>query len=259
MSDSRTGRFVWHDLMTLDPEASAKFYAELIGWGTREWEGGDQPYTMWTNGDTTLGGLMILPEQARQAGAPPHWMAYLFTPDIEATLARAEELGSRILVPATAITAKDRFGILTDPQGAPFAVYSSKTDPPAEVPSPVPGEFSWHELITTDYEAAFGFYRELFGWEKGEWVDMGEMGIYQMFNVGGVMTGGMFNKTADMPMPPAWLHYIMVPSADAAAEKVKELGGQVVAGPMEVPGGDRIAQCIDPQGAAFAVHSKAEG
>ena len=48
----------------------------------------------------------------------------------------------------------------------------------------------------------------------------------------------------------------MVPDVDAAVEKVKELGGQVLNGPMEVPGGDKVAQCCDPQGAAFALHSK---
>jgi uncharacterized protein len=47
-----------------------------------------------------------------------------------------------------------------------------------------------------------------------------------------------------------------VDSADRAAERVAAKGGKVMNGPMEVPGGDRIAQCMDPQGAAFAVHSR---
>jgi predicted enzyme related to lactoylglutathione lyase len=66
----------------------------------------------------------------------------------------------------------------------------------------------------------------------------------------------MFTKPADMPMPPNWLYYIRVPNADEAVERVKALGGQVLNGPMDVPGGDRIAQCLDPQGAAFAVHAR---
>jgi predicted enzyme related to lactoylglutathione lyase len=39
-----------------------------------------------------------------------------------------------------------------------------------------------------------------------------------------------------------------------AVAAVRAGGGHVLNGPMEVPGGDRIAQCLDPQGAAFAVH-----
>ena len=87
--------------------------------------------------------------------------------------------------------------------------------------------------------------------------DMGPMGVYFIFKRNGRDVGGMFNISKEMPMPPSWLHYVRVDSADTAAERVKANGGQVVNGPMEVPGGDRIAQCVDPQGAAFAVHSKA--
>jgi predicted enzyme related to lactoylglutathione lyase len=68
----------------------------------------------------------------------------------------------------------------------------------------------------------------------------------------------MFTKSADMPMPPNWLLYANVPgTADAAADRAKAAGAQIFLGPMDVPGGDRIAAMMDPQGAAFAVHSKA--
>jgi predicted enzyme related to lactoylglutathione lyase len=66
----------------------------------------------------------------------------------------------------------------------------------------------------------------------------------------------MFTKPEEMPGPPMWLYYISVPSVDDAVAKVKELGGQILRGPMDVPGGDKIAQCMDPQGAVFALHSK---
>ena len=66
----------------------------------------------------------------------------------------------------------------------------------------------------------------------------------------------MFTKPADMPGPPAWLYYINVEDVAASIEVVKELGGKVLNGPMEVPGGSFIAQCLDPQGAVFAIHSR---
>jgi predicted enzyme related to lactoylglutathione lyase len=116
-------------------------------------------------------------------------------------------------------------------------------------------EFSWHELATTDHSAAFEFYQALFGWNKTESMDMGPMGIYQMYGRGEMTLGGMFNKSEDMPGPSAWLLYIEVEDVDHTARKVQELGGKILNGPMEVPGGGRIAQCMDPQGAAFAIHS----
>jgi hypothetical protein len=76
-----------------------------------------------------------------------------------------------------------------------------------------------------------------------------------MFGLGGVMFGGMFNKPAEMPGPPMWLPYIHVPDAKKTAEAVKKQGGQIINGPMEVPGGGWIAQGLDPQGGMFAVHS----
>ena len=85
---------------------------------------------------------------------------------------------------------------------------------------------------------------------------MGEAGIYQLYGLGGPPMGGMFNKFDEMPGPPMWLFYISVDDVTAAVEKVKELGGQVVNGPIEVPGGDFIAQCLDPQGALFAVQDR---
>jgi len=84
------------------------------------------------------------------------------------------------------------------------------------------------------------------------------MGVYHMYGCAGtgVPLGGMFDKPADVP--PSWLLYVRVDDVKQAAEKVKELGGTVLNGPMEVPGGDMVAQCLDPQGAAFALHSTAE-
>lgn len=82
------------------------------------------------------------------------------------------------------------------------------------------------------------------------------MGIYQIYGRKEITLGGMFNKPAEMPGPSFWLYYIMIPDVNEGVEKIKDLGGQLLNGPLEVPGGELIAQCLDPQGAAFAIHSK---
>jgi predicted enzyme related to lactoylglutathione lyase len=251
------GRFVWYDLMTSDTDAATSFYTKLVGWGTAQWEGGEQPYQMWTNQDAPLGGVMDLPDQAKEAGAPPHWIAYVAVPDTEASVAQASDLGGKVLVPATQIPSVGQFAVLQDPQGAVFAVYTPAADSPGHAGPANVGEFSWHELATTDHSAAFDFYSNLFGWEKTEAMDMGDAGTYQMYGEdgSGMSLGGIFNKPAEMPGPPAWLFYVKVNDVNQATDQVKEMGGQVLNGPMEVPGGDLVAQCMDPQGAAFALHS----
>ena len=257
MSSEKRGRFVWYDLMTADPKAAEEFYGQLIGWGTKEFEGGNEPYTMWTNKETPLGGVMELSEEAKAAGAPPHWMAYVSVDDVVQTVSKVKEAGGSVLHEATEIPDAGSFAILSDPQGAAFAIYKSASEESQDsAEGDQIGRFSWNELATSDYKGAFSFYSELFGWEPQEAMDMGPGGIYQLYGQSGAPLGGMFNKPDEMPGPPMWLYYVSVEDVNNAVEKVSELGGQVLNGPMEVPGGDLIAQCVDPQGALFALHSK---
>jgi predicted enzyme related to lactoylglutathione lyase len=251
-ADAR-GRFVWYDLMTSDPAKAEGFYKKVAGWGTSVWEG-PTPYTMWTANNQMIGGVMTVP---KGVSSPPHWLAYIAVADVDATAKQVQSLGGAIHKEPTDIPTVGRFAVFADPQGAAFAVFTSQGTTPGHEGPPNVGEFSWHELATSDYAAAFRFYQALFGWEKQAEHDMGPMGIYLLFSRRGQELGGMFNKPAEMPGPPSWLQYIRVDSADAAAERVKANGGTILNGPMEVPGGDRIAQCLDPQGAAFAVHSRA--
>jgi uncharacterized protein len=245
------GRFVWYDLMTSDPKGAEAFYPKVAGWGTQVWD--QMSYTMWTTNEQPLGGVMGLP---KDAGAPPHWLAYISVPDVDAAAQQATSMGGKVLVPGTDIPTVGRYAVLADPQGATFAVFTPANQPAKpEAPAAI-GEFSWHELATTDYKKAIAFYGTLFGWEISAEHDMGPMGIYAIFKGNGHDLGGMFSTTPEMPMPPNWLLYVRVDNADAAAKRVTANGGKVLNGPMDVPDGDRIAQCMDPQGAAFAVHSK---
>lgn len=252
------GRFAWYELLTTDPDAARAFYPAVTGWGTAPFGGAGEPYTLWMNGEAPVGGMMELPAMARNAGAPPHWLAYIGTPDIDATVRDAEGRDATLLHRGE-VADMGKWAVLRDPQGAVFAAHQSAGEPGGHDGEPAVGEFSWNELYTTDQEAAFAFYAGLFGWEKTEALDMGEAGIYQMFGRAGRTMGGMMTKTADMPGPPAWLFYTRVPDVDRAAELVTENGGTILNGPMDVPGGDRIVQCADPQGAAFALHSRAAG
>jgi predicted enzyme related to lactoylglutathione lyase len=256
MSDVPRGRFVWYDLMTTDPSGATEFYKSVAGWGTDTWRGveGDQPpYEMWMTEHGPIGGVMTLPDEAAAAGAPPHWLGYVATPDVDTTVDHAVRLGAALLVPGQDIPDVGRFAVLQDPTGAAFCIYTPSGDTPGHDGAAHVGEVSWHELMCDDYEAAFAFYAALFGWEKGEGMDMGPMGIYQIFERDGVQLGGMMNRPAEVPMS-CWLYYVRVGDLDDALDRVRTRGGTVANGPMDVPGGDRVAQCVDPQGAAFALH-----
>jgi hypothetical protein len=256
---SARGRYVWFDLMTSDVEAAKAFYTETIGWKTQEW-GGPTPYTMWNvKGDVGVGGVMELPAEVKQMGAPPHWMGYVAVDDVDATAKKAKELGGQVHKAGMDIPEVGRFAVLADPQGAAFAVFKSKQSDWKQADRQTPGAFSWHELNTTDYESAWKFYSALFGWEPTTSMDMGEgMGKYFMFKPAGDENsfGGMSNVAKTMKMPPHWLHYVTVENAADATKRITQKGGKLLNGPMDVPGGGKIAQFQDPQGAAFAIYAE---
>src|SRR5262249_19465846 len=100
------------------------------------------------------------------------------------------------------------------------------------------------------------FYKQMFGWEETGSMDMGAgMGMYQMFGWNGRPRGGIFNKSSQQPGPPSWLPYIHVADSKKTAGTIQKLGGTIINGPMEGPGGDWIVAGLDREGAAFAVHS----
>ena len=129
---------------------------------------------------------------------------------------------------------------------------SSGEQKPAD-PS-APGRVGWHELLAADWERAFPFYSALFGWQRAD-ADSEAMSTYQQLSAGGQTIGGMYTKPASVPLP-FWLYYFNSNDVDAAVKRVTAGGGRILEGPIGVPGGSRVARCLDPQGAMFALVGK---
>jgi predicted enzyme related to lactoylglutathione lyase len=252
MSNAETrGKFVWHELMTTDPDAAGDFYSKIVPWTAEP--SGMPSYSLWMSGKARAGGLMALPEgNGGGGGTPAHWIIYIGTPDVDATVAAAGKLGGKVLKEAADIPNVGRFAVLSDPQGAAFAAFTPAPGSVDNGSNGGVGDFTWHELATTDLDSALSFYSDLFGWEKGPTHDMGPVGIYQIISHGGQDVGGIY-KVPDASTPPNWLSYARVANAGKAATAVKAAGGKVLNGPMEVPGGSWIVMLLDPQGGAFAV------
>lgn len=248
-----SGHFAWHELNTPDLAAAISFYPRVTPWTTQAMD--DMPdYTLWLNGETPVGGAtkLAVDEGARGNGA--HWIPYVHVYDVDATVRQAKSLGGGVRVAPKEVPSVGCWAVLTDPQGATIGIYEPADNTPQSYKPAKLGEFSWHELITSDYKAAFEFYRALFQWEKTGEHDMGPMGMYHMFGQKGVPFGGMFNKQPDTP-DPLWVSYVRVDDVKATAPKVTGAGGIVLVEPHEVPGGDWITRCRDAQGATFALQS----
>jgi len=250
------GRFVWHQLMTRDVPGAKKFYSKLVGWKTMPWPL-DPSYTVCHADVGPVAGIADIPGDLPR-DVPSHWVQYIGTRDVDGTADAAVRAGGSVMKAPSDMQGAGRYAVLKDPQGALFAIIDPE-NARAESSGPPPlGTFSWHELATTDNEAAFAFYSALFGWDAMQRMDMGPGGVYLIFGQNGVQRGGIYIKPAVSQAPPNWLPYARVPSADKGFALATSGGATEMVSPMDVPGGGRIASVSDPSGAGFAIHSIVE-
>jgi predicted enzyme related to lactoylglutathione lyase len=182
-------------------------------------------------------------------------MPYIAVDNVDESARKVALLGGKVVHGPAEIPGTGRFAVVQDPQGATFGIYKAKTGRDGWDGTPRLGHFSWHELMTLDYNKAFEFYRQVFGWEKTGEMDMGPGGMYFMFGRKGTPYGGMFNRPPEMSgMPPFWMLYVNVKDVHKAVATATKAGAFVKQPPMEIPGG-MIAVLGDPQGAGFAVHA----
>jgi predicted enzyme related to lactoylglutathione lyase len=246
------GRFVWYQLMATDPEAAKAFYSAVVGWGTRDASRPGLPYTMFTAGETPVCGVLKLPDDAPKISGRPGWIGYVAVDDVDVAAARLKELGGVIHVPPQDVPEMSRFAVGGDPQMAMIALFKwlNGGDEQAADHQGL-GRIGWHELHAVDWEQAWSFYSDLFGWQKAE-ADQLLTGVYQTFAVGGTTIGGMQTKPTTWPIP-FWLFYFNVGDIEAAAARVKAAGGRILKGPDELLGGNCIVHGMDPHGAIFAL------
>lgn len=246
------GKFVWYELMTTDMTAAETFYKDVVGWDARDSGMPGTKYTLFNVGERPVAGLMTMPESALEMKVPPAWLGYIGVDDVDAAAARLAAKGGKVHRAPDDIPGIGRFAVVTDPHGAVFALFKGAGEPPPIADPMATGFIGWHELMAGDLDTAFPFYAELFSWTKDQTMDMGEMGVYQLFAHSGAAIGGMMTKPQDVPTP-YWIYYFNVTSLDASIERIKAGGGRIVLEPMQVPGDAWIIQALDPQGALFAL------
>lgn len=256
-----TGGFIWYELMTTDADAAAAFYGAVVGWTVRK-DAPDQAngmdYRMIVRSDGGFnGGILALTGEMREQSARACWLGYIHVANVDKAIDAIVADGGKLHMPKMTIEVGS-IAMVTDPQGAPF--YIMAPVPPADRPDAKSDVFApmdaqhvrWNELMTSDPDAAVAFYRKHFGWDQEGAMDMGEMGQYRFIQHGGVGIGAIMRKPAQAPVS-MWNHYIGVDDIDRAIAAISAGGGQVVHGPMEIPGGEFALNGVDPQGAAFGL------
>lgn len=244
------GSFIWYELLTSDVAAAGRFYGGLLGWTSTPFGGEGPDYQVLTHGKAGIGGMMQAPD-----GMAPTWLGYIAVADVDATVAAILADGGAVRMPAEDMPNVGRIALVADPQGAPFYVMRGASDRASEAyDRNAIGHCAWNELSAAEAKPAIAFYSRHFGWTQGEAFPMGAMGDYQLMERAGAAFGAILPRPT--PMPPAWTFYFRVPGIDTAAQRIRDSGGAVLHGPMEVPGEDWILAGTDPQGAAFALIGK---
>lgn len=251
MSSYEPGTPSWIDFSTDDMEKAIAFYEGLFGWKAEEAGDPEQTggYRMFTLGGKAVAGGMELRDQNQ----PPAWTSYVTVEDVDASVARAKELGGSVIAEPMDVMEAGRMAILADPEGALFALWQ----PREHIGAGIVNEFNtltWNELRTRDPDAAKAFYGGLFGWDG---LEFGAMSGYTVWTVDDAPPeqgrGGMIDMAVtEMPegIPPHWDVTFSVEDADSIAEKCRELGGSIAAGPIDLPMG-RMYTLQDPSGATF--------
>lgn len=251
-SSYEPGTPCWIDLMSPDVDASTTFYTGVFGWQAEDQfdEDGTRIYTNFLRDGALVAGMGG--QQPGMEGTPPIWNTYIATNDVDATSTQVEAAGGTVMMPAMDVMDQGRMAIYGDPTGAVISVWQAGRHHGAQVCNE-PGTWSWNELMTRDVDAALAFYADVFGWSyEGMEMPFGTYHVIQGGDAGGL--GGLMPMVPGMPdmVPNHWAVYFSVDDADATVARVRELGGQLVQGPDDMPVG-RIATLHDPAGGSFMI------
>jgi len=239
------GTFCWIELGTSDAPAARNFYTQLFGWTVNEFPMGEMGiyYIFQKDGKDAAAMYQIAPERA---GMPPNWLSYVAVQSADETTEKAKSAGGTIVHGPFDVMDKGRMSLISDPQGAMFAIWESKASNGVEVRNEV-NTLCWNELQARNLDAAKKFYPSLFGWTLKESPE------YTELHLDGKGIGGMMTSQAPAQVPSHWLAYFAVDDCDAAAARIQSLGGRLMMEPVDIPKVGRFTVASDPQGATFAI------
>jgi uncharacterized protein len=249
MTSPAPGTPIWVDLGTTDLEDAKRFYGGLFGWTAHvspEPEAGG--YTIFNKDGKPVAGAgpVFTPEQ------PTAWATYIGVEDADATAARVESAGGKVLMTPFSVMDQGRMATFLDQAGAAFSVWQPMAMPGAQLFN-VPGAMVWNELTTKDPADSKEFYGAVFGWTGED--SQGGPFPYTTWKLEERPVAGMMAMVGEewpADLPPHWMVYFAVEDCDAAAARVAELGGVVSVPPTDIPWG-RFSVINDPQGGVFSV------
>ena len=244
------GKFIWHDLVTDDVPRARDFYGRLFGWtfedAIRPEDGG--AYTLARAGNRYVAG-MVQREDAADGANLSRWLGYLSVGDVDRAVATTIQAGGETLVEPLNLGPAARAAAIQDPQGAVVGLAQSRVGDPADGVCAA-GDVVWKELLTSDLDAAAGFYAALSGLQTRTLSRRG--GIYVLLEDDTRERAGILeNPLPDTPS--AWLTAFAVDDPASAAKRAVTAGGTLLLAPSEDLREGSLALVQDPTGALLVL------
>ena len=247
--EHHAGKLVFAELVTPDLVAAERFYESLFGWSFQNITTPAGFFGQASLNGQTVAGILQRP---LSPGRHPSWVSFIATADMEKAEALAVGNGAKLLLRSQSLAHLGQAAVLTDPQGAVFAMLASDSGDPPDVLAD-PGDWIWSSLVTADPQTAAAFYGTVFGDAVFDLPDASDARHL-------ILASDGYARASVNPFPagwtsprPRWISYVRVDDAAAAVARVTALGGHVVLPPHPDRHGGKIALVADPGGALFGL------
>jgi len=219
---------------------------DMFGWTTLDHPMPNGVYTIFQSGGDDAAAVYQAPP-----GVPTHWGVYFAAADVDASAAKIEPLGGKIVMGPMDVGESGRTVVAQDPQGAHFSLWQAKQHIGATHGGPF-GSVVWPELYVPDAAQAAAFYGALLGWKTKPESGVETAEYVEWVNAGSSM-GGLMPMRGDKwaGIPPHWAIYITVADCEERTQHAVEIGGKVCMPPTAIPNVGRFSVIADPQGATF--------
>ena len=241
------GKVIWAELVTPDLAAAERFYSGMFGWTFQMIHAGHLEYAVAhaVDGDPIAGLLQKpLPSDEHRQSA---WLTFIAVRDVDAIERSALANGAKSISKPKSYAGRGRQAVLTDPDGAVFAILASSSGDPPDTLAP-PGEWIWSSLLAQDPEREATFYQALFRYDLYD-LPRKDGGSHVILSSDDYARAGVNSMPAGGRRRPHWLNFVRVLSAADAANKAISLGGKVLVPPYEDRHGGKVAVIADPTGA----------
>lgn len=235
------GKFIWHDLLTPEPEKAGQFYQALFGWEIEY----HPDYTLVRNGDKLIAGI-VKAESSEQQAKGGLWIPTVSVADVDATASLVTANGGKILKGPLDMGMRGRALLIRDSQNADLLLLNAAGGAPADV-DPAIGDWLWDELWSKDPDATESFYAAVLGYDQVLDTDN-----YSILMRDGQWRGGI-RRVRDEVDHLLWVPVVRVADTRATTKRVTELGGNVKVEAGEVPGNPDIALITDTTGTLLLI------